>query len=119
MPPLHPGRIFWAVFPEKRGDGKTRPMVAVNSRTDIVRTGVVAAIVCSTSFARPLLADEVELPSDPEGRSITRLREATVAVCNWRAEIPHASIDQIGGIIPTASLREICRKANIPYASQR
>jgi hypothetical protein len=39
MDPLHPGRIFWAVYPGERGDEKERPMIVTTRRTDLVRTG--------------------------------------------------------------------------------
>lgn len=53
MAPLSPGRIVWAVYPGNRGDGKTRPMIVVSRRTDILRTGQGVAVVCSTDFAAP------------------------------------------------------------------
>jgi mRNA-degrading endonuclease toxin of MazEF toxin-antitoxin module len=118
--PLGPGRIFWAVYPGDRGDGKTRPMIVVSRRVDILRTGQVVAVVCSTSFQEPLKADvEVRLPSDPAGHCGTRLREDTVAVCDWTVELPASAIGETGGLVPISTLREICRLAGIPLTPER
>jgi mRNA-degrading endonuclease toxin of MazEF toxin-antitoxin module len=119
MDPLGPGRIVWAVYPGGRGGGKERPMVVTSRRADLIRTDQVFAVVCSTDFREPLEPDEVRLPSNPEGRCVTRLREDTVAVCNWTTPIPVDQIQRTGGLVPTTLLREICRKAGITYVPER
>lgn len=119
MAPLGPGRIFWAAYPGHRGAGKERPMIVTSRRADIVRTGQVFAVVCSTSFEEPLEPDEIRLPSHPEGRCVTQLREDTVAVCNWTTPFPVAQIQKTSGLVPTALLREVCEKAGITYVPER
>ena len=116
---LGPGRIVWAVYPSDRGDGKLRPMVVVNATKEIVRTGRVAVVVCSTEFARPLTTVEVELPSHPEGRCVSKLTRETVAVCDWSASLPCSDLDSESGVVPTAILREICQKAGFSIVSER
>jgi hypothetical protein len=117
--PLGPGRIFWAVFPGERGGGKERPMIVTTRRSDIVRTGQVFAVVCSTNFEEPLEPDEIRLPSSSEGACVTQLREDTVAVCNWTTPFPVAEIRKTSGLVPTSLLREICEKAGITYLPER
>lgn len=119
MEPLGPGRIFWAVPPGTRGEGKKRPMVAVTRVADIRRTGQVLAVVCSTDFELPLRPKEVLLPSEPDGKSVSRLRRPTVAVCDWTVFFPAEDVNETGGFIPGALLREICRLAGITLLSER
>ncbi len=117
--PLGPGRIFWAIYPGGRGGGKERPMIVLTRRGDILRTGQVFAVVCSTTFEEPIEPGEVRLPFEPAGRCVTQLREDTVAVCNWTTPFPAAQIGRTGGLVPTALLREICSKAGIIYSPER
>jgi hypothetical protein len=119
MSALGPGRIFWAVDPGKRGEGKKRPMITVSRRVDINRTGKLIAVVCSTEFAEPLEPTEVLLPSDPEGRCVTRLARATVAVCDWSVELDASEIHETGGLVPAELLRDICRRAGLNYPTER
>ena len=81
MEPLGPARIFWAVDPGKRGEGKVRPMIVMSRRVDLARAGRVIAVVCSTEFSDPLGPADVRLPSGPNSRASTRLTRETVAVC--------------------------------------
>jgi mRNA-degrading endonuclease toxin of MazEF toxin-antitoxin module len=119
MSALGPGRIFWAVYPGERGDGKKRPMITVSRRVDINRTGRVIAVVCSTDFAEPLGPSEVLLPSDPDRRCTTQLARETVAVCDWTAELDVSEIHETGGLVPVALLREICRLAGLTFPVER
>ncbi len=117
--PLLPGRIFWSVYPGDRGDGKKRPMIVATRRVDLMRTGQVVVVVCSTAFAEPLLPEEVRLPFEPDGRCVTKLRQDTVAVCDWVATLPVAEIRETGELVPADLLREIFAKAGITYVPER
>jgi mRNA-degrading endonuclease toxin of MazEF toxin-antitoxin module len=119
MSALGPGRIFWAVPPGKRGEGKKRPMIIVTRRVDILRTGTLIAVVCSTDFTEPLEPIEVRLPSHPEGRCVTRLEKETVAVCDWTTKFIASEIHETGGLVPAHLLREICRLAGLTYPYER
>jgi hypothetical protein len=94
-------------------------MIVMTRRLDIIRTGQVFAVVCSTNFEEPLEPDEVRLPFSPDGRCVTQFREETVAVCNWTQIVPVAEIKETGGLVPTSLLREICEKAGILYIPER
>ncbi len=119
MEPLHPGRIIWHVAPGDRGSGKTRPMVVTTRRIDIVRGKPIVAVVCSTHFREPPEPNEILIPSDPEGAVVTRLREKTVAVCDWLVTLQSDEIKETGGMVHSALLREICSKAAIPLPFER
>jgi mRNA-degrading endonuclease toxin of MazEF toxin-antitoxin module len=119
MNALGPGRIFWAVYPGDRGDGKKRPMIAASRRVDINRTGRVVAVVCSTEFGEPPEPSEVPLPFDRERRCVTQLTRETVAVCDWTAELDVSAVHETGGLVPAALLREICRRAGLTFPVER
>jgi mRNA-degrading endonuclease toxin of MazEF toxin-antitoxin module len=119
MSAIGPGRIFWAVYPGERGEGKKRPMITASRRVDINRTGKLIAVVCSTDFTEPLEPTEVLLPSDPEGRCVTQLARETVAVCDWTTEFDASEIQETGGLVPGELMREICRLASLNYPTER
>ncbi len=120
MAALGPGRIFWAVYPGRRGDGKKRPMIVVSRRADIVRTREVFVVVCSTDFDEyHLQPNEVFLPSREDGMGITKLRLPTVAVCDWTTRFPVDETDDPAGMVPTECLREICRIGGITFPYER
>ena len=48
-------------------------MIVATRRVDLLRTGILVAVVCSTDFTEPLEPIEVRLPSHPDGRCVTRL----------------------------------------------
>jgi len=118
---LSPGRIFWQVYPGERGAGKSRPMIVATRRSDILRTGQVIAVVCSTDFGEPLDSREVLLPSGTGPRCITRLPRPTVAVRDWIAELPVGSIrdEDLAGFVPAALLREILTRAGLEFTPER
>jgi len=94
-------------------------MIVVSRRTDIVKTGQVFAVVCSTEFVDPSSEEEVLLPSHEEGRSVTKLRKPTVAVCDWTTTLALGEVQGTGGLVPIPLLREICGKAKLPFISER
>ena len=74
------------------------PVKDINSGKPLV------VVVCSTIKEGQIrLPDEIEPPSDPEGKCVTRLKERTVAVCNWVDSLsPKKILSTDGGIVPTA-----------------
>ena len=119
MSPLGPGRIIGAVDPGRRGGGKERPMIITTRRADIVRTGQTFAIICSTQFEEPIQHDEVLMPREPSGKCLTQPREPTVAVCNGSTTLTVDQIQRTSGLVSSAIVREICRKANFTYPTER
>ena len=96
-------------------------MVVTNRSTDLVQTGQVFAVVCSTTFDEPIQPDEVRLPFSPDGRCVTKLREDRVAVYNWTTPFAVADIleSDMGGLVPSELLREICGQAGIILTPER
>lgn len=66
-----------------------------------------------------MLPGEILLPFDPKGKSVTRLREACVAVCDWKEQFPPRTVFETGGMVPTQLLRTILATAGIPYTPER
>ena len=94
-------------------------MIVATRRVDIVRTGKLIAVVCSTDFSEPLEPIEVRLPFHPEGRCVTSLKADTVAVCDWTTTFTASDIHETGGLVPSHLLKEICRLAGLIYPSER
>ena len=74
------------------------PVKDVNSGKPLV------IVVCSTiKEGQSYLPRRNELPSDAEGKCVTRLKERTVAVCNWVIKLNPKKISHCDrGIVPTA-----------------
>jgi mRNA-degrading endonuclease toxin of MazEF toxin-antitoxin module len=102
-PKISPGTILWVCL--RRGRGKERPAVALNSPNSDGRLTIVA---CSTqSYDRAL---EVELPSDPKRHPMTKLKKCTFAIVDWIEEISVSDVCEIKGIIPPTTLDRIWDK---------
>lgn len=110
---------MWAVAPSGRGEGKKWPLIIATRRVDILEGSEIAAIGCSTEFDEPLTPSEVPLPYDPEGKVVTSLRQAKVAVCNWIEEFPPGSEFETGGMVSGALLRLIFETAGIVVPPER
>ena len=119
MDSLLPGRIVWAVAPSGRGGGKSRPLIIATPRTQIVRGARIVAIGCSTVIPDPLPPAAIRLPSEPEGRCVTRLKGDTVAVCDWLEEFPPGTTFETGGMVPGHLLRTIFAQAGLIVPPER
>lgn len=119
MQPISPGRIVWAVAPSGRGEGKRRPLIIATRRVDFLKGSRIAAIGCSTDFVEPLTPTEIRLPSDPEGKVVTGLRQDTVAVCDWIEEFPSGTKFETGGMVPRELQRLIFETAGIVVPPER
>jgi len=96
-------------------------MIVCSPVKDINAGKPIVFVVCSTiKEGQIILPDEVELPSDPEGKCVTRLKEPTVAVCNWVVTLNQRNIlSTEGGMVPTALRNTIHHIANIPLIYSR
>lgn len=94
-------------------------MIVTTPWRDIARTKTVVLVVCSTEFDEPPKDDEVLLPHDTQGRTITQLREPTAAVCDWIVSFAVGDIKETAGIVPTEILKTICTKAGILFIAER
>lgn len=110
---------MWAVAPSGRGEGKKRPLIIATRREDILKGSNMAAIGCSTEFGEPLAPAEIRLPFDPEGKNVTGLREATVAVCDWIEVFPSGTKFETGGMVPGDLQRVIFTTAGIVVPPER
>jgi arsenate reductase len=108
------GRIVWTRIVGKDGKPKNRPVVILTGNREIQSAEVLEVVVCSNSAAlvNPRPSQCLEIPHSPEGHSLTLLRKPTVAVCDWRDEIPNKSYRQedLGGIVYPALLKSIFDK---------
>jgi hypothetical protein len=79
--------------------------MALNSPNSDGRLTVVA---CSTQSCDPAL--EVQLPWDPKGHPMTKLKKRTFATVDWIEEISVSDVCEIKGIIPPTTLDRIWDK---------
>ena len=119
MQGISPGRIVWSVAPSGRGEGKKRPLIIATRRVDFLKGSKIAAIGCSTDFIEPLTATEIRLPFDSDGKTVTGLRQATVAVCDWVEAFPPGTRFEIGGMVPRQLQRIIFETAGIIVPPER
>ena len=96
-----------------RSGGETATDDRGDEASDILRGSPIVAVVCSTKFSDPLLPFEIPLPSDPDGRCGTGLRDETVAVCNWIIELNQGSTRETGGIVGLELFDLTCRTAGL------
>jgi hypothetical protein len=94
-------------------------LIIATRRVDFLKVSKVAAIGCSTDFDVPLAPTEVLLPYHPEGKVVTGLRQATVAVCDWIEVFPPGSEFETGGMVPGALQRLIFETAGVVVPSER
>ena len=119
LQPISPGRIVWAVAPSSRGGGKKRPFIVATRRVDILKGSNILAIGCSTVCSEPHMPIEIRLPSKPDGKCITGLKQDTVAVCDWIEAFSSGIVFEMGGIVPGDLLRLIFKTAGILLPPER
>lgn len=119
MQPISPGRIIWAVAPSGRGEGKKRPLIIATRRIDILKGMPITAIGCSTDFLEPLGPTEIRLPHHPQGRTVTGLKQDTVAVCDWIEVFPPGTPFETGGMVPAELQRTIFVTAGLIVPPER
>ncbi len=112
MDTLCQGRIIWIEVPDKNGFNSYPRPVAVLTKTDeIASEDVVVCVVCSHTSAEvyPRKDSWIEIPHHPDGRTRTRLRKSTVALCEWIEQFKKADAQaaDMGGIIPPGVLLRI------------
>lgn len=80
----------------------------IATATDLV--GVVASSTAAKQDPRPNYY--IEIPYHPSGRVCTKLKQPTVAVCNWSVTVIKNEIDEanIGGHVPPTIMELIVNK---------
>jgi hypothetical protein len=87
-------------------------MIVYSTEAEIEKGALICLIGCSTLKPNDLvLPNEVLLPFHRDGRCGTKLRERTVAVCDWRLLLPPSEIIQVGGFVSTELRNEIFKLA--------
>lgn len=82
------GDLVWETVVDPSGNNpKTRPLVVLNTWIDLGTGKVNAACVAVTTRHPSSLDIAVPLAFDPSGRSKTRLRKQSWAICNWPIKI--------------------------------
>ena len=110
--PPRQGDVVWLTVADPNGFRKRRPAVVVSTEVDVAGQKGVAAVAVTTSFTDPPPPAHLELPWDPFGRSSTRLRRRSAAVCNWIVVAAHTDVEATGGYVPPPILLEILK--NLP-----
>lgn len=100
---------MWATVPDPRGERKRRPFVIVTATEEIRPDHSVVGVAITTTFADPPPADHVSLPWDPTGRSATRLRRRSAAVCSWVVAVRPGEVGSVVGRVPADVLLQILR----------
>jgi mRNA-degrading endonuclease toxin of MazEF toxin-antitoxin module len=107
MSPPAPGRIVWFTVADPRGGNpKRRPGVVVSAPAG----GSVLVAAVTTDIGRARSSETVELPSDPSGHPVTKLKRPSEVVCTWVTPVPVADLADAGGAVPPDLLAEIEEK---------
>lgn len=112
MDALCQGRIIWIEVPDKNGyNAYSRPVAVLTKNSEIDSEDVIVGVVCSNTSAEvyPRKETWIEIPHQRDGRTRTKLRKPTVALCEWIE--PFRKVDaqaaEMGGIIPPGVLLQI------------
>ncbi|MGP1309486.1 MAG: type II toxin-antitoxin system PemK/MazF family toxin [Phycisphaerales bacterium] len=108
-PELRLGCIVWASVADPRGRVKSnpRPLVVVTPTDEIILDEPFVAAAVTTTFARPLTPESIELPWSPYGHPATRLKRECVVQCNWLVRIRASDVGEIKGYVPGRTLNKI------------
>lgn len=102
------GRIVWATGPDPQGGNvKRRPWVVMSDPT---ADGTVLIVAVTTQVGAARSSVTVELPSDPAGRPVTKLKKPCEVVRTWSMHLPPADLTDAGGAVPPSVLLDIQAK---------
>jgi hypothetical protein len=106
------GRLIWIEVPDKNGyNAYARPVAILTADSEIEAEDVIVGVVCSHTSAEvyPRKDTWIELPYQREGRTRTKLRKPTVALCEWIEPFQKvaAQAAEMGGIVPPGVLLRI------------
>ena len=110
---LEYGRIIWAEVPDPQNrNRKARPLVIIDDPEQLAPEEPFWRVAITTFVPHPLPADYVELPWDRQGRTQTRLRSRSAAVCHWLLELVAEDVFDYSGTVPTKYLNMILEKVD-------
>jgi hypothetical protein len=95
VPNLSPGRIFIAMMEDPHGGSpKPRPVVVLDGH-DRDPADPYTVAVCSSSaiVETPNRFDLIAIPTHPSGKSKSKLKKPTAAVCSWVRRVDPSVID--------------------------
>ena len=107
---LRRGRIIWAILRDHNGFAKNRPAIIITRTEDIDLHAALEVMAITTSFPSPALANHIELPWHPQGKTRTRLRRRSAAVVNWLDEVNTDEILELQGDVPPALMLQILER---------
>jgi mRNA-degrading endonuclease toxin of MazEF toxin-antitoxin module len=103
------GSLVYGTVADDRGHTKVRPLLIIAMDEGAAE----AVVVClSTSETSPAPEHCVELPWAPNGSCPTRLKQRTVAVCNWLRVMPFVDLRYTGGFVSAGHLAAVMAKVD-------
>jgi len=103
------GSIVWVEIPDSHGGNvKKRPAVMVSG--DVDSNGFIHVAAITSLLAEAPFSETVELPHDPQGHPVTRLKRASEVVCSWVVRVAAKDVSDTGGRVPQDELNEILVK---------
>jgi hypothetical protein len=81
---------------------------------------VVRVMGGTTTFRKPLSANEILLPfhPPPNPHPLTKLKVETILACDWLVEIKVAQIERVGGYVPNSALYKAWLRLGELFATQ-
>lgn len=107
------GTIVRANVVDPQGNNpKIRPLVVVTPTHEITPDATLVAVAITGRFSDPLAVDEVMMPYNPNGTSISKLRKRCVAKCSWMCHITMSNVIEVKGSLRPRHLVEILKRIN-------
>lgn len=106
---IQSGSIVWVLpkDPITHQQLGEHPAIVLTPQAEIDAGAVLKVVVCSTTFSYPLPPGWFDMPTDPQGKNPTGLREACVAKATFPDDIPQNDVKRIAGRAPAALVRQI------------
>ncbi len=110
MPTPQRGRIVLVEALDPQGEKpKVRPFVIVTATKEIETGKPFVGVAIISTFRKPPLSDEVQLPARKDGHPQTQLTKEAVAKCSWARAITHEEIVAYKGMVPPALMEQILK----------
>jgi mRNA-degrading endonuclease toxin of MazEF toxin-antitoxin module len=108
MPTPGRGRIVWVELLDPQGRNRKRRPAVIITPSEQIQPGVTFYVVgISTRINEAPIEEQIELPWNANGTSMTKLRQRCTAVCSWIEPIKETDIIEYGGVVPPGHLLQI------------